>query len=777
MLRRFRYAGDKYKNSMNFYKRNQEITNQKEDERRAQKGVASPSQPDFYRLPPLTPTTTPHHTPSIRSNAISAPSSPFFISPPMSPLRQSSTVQFSCFDDVISTPSLERIANNAAQKEKAKKKKMDNADQISSISQWLMNLKNDDFLPKFDFNSTVLEQYPEQISLDCIRECAHKSIFPRPLFSVRKENLDELCAERMKRNIDNIDNSSTDEFPDKLSSGNHKENEITEQSLQSSNEEETNSSTETFYSEESESKGMDKSSDRSDPYAQSSTFSDSLVGYSSASVCACPEMFSSHFQFMQRTASATEATNGTNEHFYPEITRKAEYEEFRKEFHYDKNQSSFNIRSSQHVDLSLSKENTINQVRYDNVEEIISVFEQQLMLVNDFNALKDKICGATISNVTIVQLEEQSEKEDPDNYKKQEKNIKELKKICVKRKKRGRPKKSRTVKFIEGTLKKYQKTDETEKKRVYKQRRSSSDIYTASKLSTISTRRQSEKENQEKEGTENKQCPDSGRNFQINEELQNISFIDIRKVLHGEKVSVKGSKGKKKKLSVNEMDRKQTAEDKEIMLIDNDKEENESSQENCGSIASSDLAISKAKGRKQKKQRSFLKKKEKKKRRTVFDTAETKSALLHKLNMSRKKPYTFIEQITTDEAFRVRKTRKELYGYEQDEEFRPLDLISTGSSTPAMDSPRFVYDTPNRLSNALRTYSAETLQTYIKRGTPTYGETSKSHKWVRGMFCLFCEKFHFPTWPLEEDPTYGFLKLLGIGLRYSVKSLCASIIP
>ncbi|KAH7821999.1 uncharacterized protein MONOS_6549 [Monocercomonoides exilis] len=417
----------------------------------------------------------------------------------MSPLRQSSTVQFSSFDDVISTPSLERIANNAAQKEKAKKKKMDNADQISSISQWLMNLKNDDSLPKFDFNSTVLEQYPEQISLDCIRECAHKSIFPRPLFSVRKENLDELCAERMKRKIDNIENSSTDEFPDKLSSDNNKENETTEQSLQSSNEEETNSSTETFYSEESESKGMNKSSDRSDPYAQSSTFSDSLVGYSSASVCACPEMFSSHFQFMQRTANATEATNGSRKHIYPEITRKAEYKEFRKEFCNDKDQYCFNICSSQHVNQSFSKENTINQMSYDNFEELISIFEQQLMHVNDFNALKDKICGATISNVTIVQLEEQSETEDPNNSKKQEKNIKELKKTCIKRKKRGRPKKSRTAKIIEGTLKKYQKVDETEKKRVYKQRRSSSEIYSASKLSTISTRRQSEKENHDKE--------------------------------------------------------------------------------------------------------------------------------------------------------------------------------------------------------------------------------------------------------------------------------------
>ncbi|KAH7818784.1 uncharacterized protein MONOS_15152 [Monocercomonoides exilis] len=135
---------------------------------------------------------------------------------PMSPLRHSTTVQFHSYDDVIATPSLitvERnrsLVNSLGSQQRQKEVSFQN---ITSITEWLFHMSSDDTLPKLDYNSTQLYSYPDQKSLDCVRQYAHKSIYPRPLFLSRKEDLDLNCKkgrtveEKAREGNNNHDNS------------------------------------------------------------------------------------------------------------------------------------------------------------------------------------------------------------------------------------------------------------------------------------------------------------------------------------------------------------------------------------------------------------------------------------------------------------------------------------------------------------------------------------------------------------------------------------------
>ncbi|KAH7815747.1 uncharacterized protein MONOS_16045 [Monocercomonoides exilis] len=104
-------------------------------------------------------------------------------------------------------------------------------------------------------------------------------------------------------------------------------------------------------------------------------------------------------------------------------------------------------------------------------------------------------------------------------------------------------------------------------------------------------------------------------------------------------------------------------------------------------------------------------------------------------------------------------------------------MVAEKSKNPMCKQPRYVYDSPSRLSNILRSYGKKTINKYMKRGVPACGDTIKTHEWVSEMYCLLCRTLKKKPWPLQPELTYGFLKLLGIGCRYSMKSLKSSIIP
>ncbi|KAH7825179.1 uncharacterized protein MONOS_1450 [Monocercomonoides exilis] len=107
----------------------------------------------------------------------------------------------------------------------------------------------------------------------------------------------------------------------------------------------------------------------------------------------------------------------------------------------------------------------------------------------------------------------------------------------------------------------------------------------------------------------------------------------------------------------------------------------------------------------------------------------------------------------------------------------PVDNRTPKSSNPILTTPRNAYDTPTAFSQALRTYDMETLAPYTQKGIPVDEVKKKSHAWAFGMYTLYCERFKKEPWPVDGETMYGFVKLIGTALNYSLKSIRDSIIP
>ncbi|KAH7817155.1 uncharacterized protein MONOS_13303 [Monocercomonoides exilis] len=117
---------------------------------------------------------------------------------------------------------------------------------------------------------------------------------------------------------------------------------------------------------------------------------------------------------------------------------------------------------------------------------------------------------------------------------------------------------------------------------------------------------------------------------------------------------------------------------------------------------------------------------------------------------------------------------KDIYGKINTSTLEPLPDDSN-STTPMITTPRYAYDTPTKFETVLRSHSKEELQQYTEKGLPYCDETVKTHKWVYGMFLDYCKAAKKEPFPLKAKPVYGFVKLLGIAVGYSIGTITHGI--
>ncbi|KAH7820174.1 uncharacterized protein MONOS_17885 [Monocercomonoides exilis] len=148
------------------------------------------------------------------------------------------------------------------------------------------------------------------------------------------------------------------------------------------------------------------------------------------------------------------------------------------------------------------------------------------------------------------------------------------------------------------------------------------------------------------------------------------------------------------------------------------------------------------------------------------------SIISEKLDELEKKEKAISEKVSFESKDAFALDFKDLYG---NINATMLDILpdnsSSPSTNPALTTQRYAYDSPTKFSDMLRSYSREELQPYVEKGLPFCDETVKTHKWVCGMFIDYCKMAKKEPFPLKAKPVYGFMKLLGTAVGYSVETI------
>ncbi|KAH7827940.1 uncharacterized protein MONOS_13938 [Monocercomonoides exilis] len=118
----------------------------------------------------------------------------------------------------------------------------------------------------------------------------------------------------------------------------------------------------------------------------------------------------------------------------------------------------------------------------------------------------------------------------------------------------------------------------------------------------------------------------------------------------------------------------------------------------------------------------------------------------------------------------------DIYGPHNENFIPPLSVSTSPSMRPILNPIRNEYESPTRLSKALRCCSKDSIKEYLEPGLQFSEDRRKTHRWIFSMYTQFCEVMEYDPWPLSEKPAYGFIKLMGIALQYSISTIRDDVI-
>ncbi|KAH7816076.1 uncharacterized protein MONOS_13507 [Monocercomonoides exilis] len=685
MIRNFTKSQDRLGRAMNYKdKFNKSFERKKKEEslKISKHAILSPSQPGFFSPP--------------SSYLVTPPSSPAQIMPPLSPLRFSETSQSNIYDNVTSTPHLSTsmypsrsntpFPSPISSKNREKEK---NGDDVPSLTEWLFRLTKEPNCPKIDYYSSIFKSLPPQPSLDSIREFYHVSIYPRPLYISKSEDLDQLCLENLQKQEELEDenacsNMEEQNFIDKSSKSNNDQQECTEGANEERN------------------------------FEEEHLFHDgTTIQLTSASV--------SSTDFCERMKEFVNTKKTETSH---EIEME---EELSGGALNDTVVGATNISSTKmkrgrpRIRIAANKKCNTTSAR----NEIDCSFANK----NDKHQMEKQIEGVDcISNeAECVNHQEES------SFGSFTKHQNLTHKKCKKRKKR----KART-----GS----KSSTENEEENMFE---SSNEFSSTGSLRILPKR------------VSKKACL---------EKIKSISLAERRKI-------VKMNDGERN--DDNSFFQHSCNENVHCAGLTNSLELNDGSTSRTFKIRSRRSNEKKEK-KKLSDRNDYVQHSKvgrpKMKRKSVLMTEENKQLIHQNFEAIKAENRTSKESILFDDKTKEPLTNMDIYGVSGDV-LRPLNLHTPACENPVDTSPRSGYQTPSKFSVALRTFSKETFEPYLKTGLPISKDKKKTHAWVYAMFVSFCRKFKHEPWPLNMDAVYGFIKLLGAAVGYSIKSLRDSVLP